>query len=99
MTDKQLIGRVQVSFNQNSNQIYSKFYPILHSTVKTECHIPENCSIEQVRESVAKWFNDVSEIELADMFEYEFVEEEVERIWFKTGKVKSISYNIYFQKK
>ncbi len=83
MLDKQMpsqmIGKVNVSYNKNSNILYTTFIPAFHITerVKTapelmlpDCKGREDIVRNSILEAMASWFSKSTDIEIADREKY-----------------------------
>ncbi|HMT01846.1 MAG TPA: hypothetical protein PKD00_00810 [Burkholderiales bacterium] len=96
------IGTFTVSYNRNTNTLYSVFNPTIEEANKDSVMIEENCEEctekiikEKLEETTAAWFTKVGNLEESDIAEFPTTSKLIDEKYFKDGRLKFRKYEIY----
>lgn len=94
------VGKVQISYNKNSQKQYSKFIPTIIVSDVIKCDNLEPCNSEidaiaHAKKSVTKWFSEVESIQETMELSTPLVIEVTDRTYFSTKELKTVTLTVY----
>lgn len=100
------IGRVTISYNKNTKQVYHHFEPTPRIVSKEEIDLEDlDCTKDEsnietrVKQAVSSWFNKMNDVELADRTQYEIKLIKVHiKYYHETKILKEAIYDVVLDK-
>jgi hypothetical protein len=98
--DRISVGKVQISYNRNSQKKYSKFIPTMIISDVIKCDNISECdselyAIAHAKKAVSKWFNEIETIQETMELQTPLVIEVGEKTYYQTKELKTITLELY----
>jgi hypothetical protein len=99
-TGRTSVGKVQISYNKNSQKKYSKFIPTMIISDVVRCDNIGECdneldAIAHAKKAVSKWFNEIEAIQETMELQTPLVVEVGEKTYYQTKELKTITLEVY----